>query len=69
MKRELHQNSLANLTHRDGRPPIFGKRKKQHSVTVTEEGWNGVVEVIEAAGCSSVSEFLERLGRGEVNIA
>jgi hypothetical protein len=59
---------LANLQH-EGRPTAFGTKKKPHNLTLTEEGWNGVLKIAEATGCRSVSEFLEKLGRGELNIA
>jgi hypothetical protein len=69
MKKVQNPNSLANLTYREGRPAIFGVKKKQRTITVTEEGWEGARQAIEAAGCNSVSDFLEKLGRGEVRIA
>lgn len=66
MSRGQHQNSLANL---QPRPKIYDEEKKRRTLTVTESGWEGSIEVIEALGCSSVSEFLERLGRGEVKVS
>jgi hypothetical protein len=68
MKRNVHQNSLANLQH-NGRPAAFGSKKKPRNLSLTEEGWAGISEMAKAAGCSSVSEFMERLGRGELKIA
>ena len=69
MKRTQHPNSLANLTHHEGRPAVFGVKKKQRTITVTQEGWEGAASAIEAAGCRSISEFLEKLGRGQIEIA
>ncbi len=66
MSRGHHYNSLANL---QPRAKTYSEEKKRRTLTVTDSGWTGAVEVIEAAGCSSVSEFMERLGRGEVKIA
>jgi hypothetical protein len=66
---ELHPNSLANLTYREGRPTIFGTKKKQRTITVTEEGWEGARQAAEAAGFTSISEFLEKWGRGEVRVS
>lgn len=60
--------SLENLIH-EGRPSgenMYGEPKKKRTLTVTESGWQGVVKVAKAAGCSSVSEYLEQLGRGEI---
>ncbi len=37
-------------------------------VTVTEPGWQGAKSAAIAAGCSSVSDMLEKLGRGELAI-
>jgi hypothetical protein len=61
--------SRANLTYHEGRPLTLAKRKKQHGITVTEEGWKGVKDVVKELGCSSVSEFLEKVGRDEVKVS
>jgi len=45
-----------------GRIAKYGK-KKVREVSVTEEGWQGVLSVAHSVGCTSVSEFLEELGR------
>ncbi len=63
-----HPNSLANLNYRGGRPKTFDSSKKRRSVSVTEEGWEGLQPVIEELGCKSVSDFLEKVGRGLVKI-
>lgn len=60
-----HPNTLANLIH-EGRPSsedVYGEPKKKRTLTVTESGWQGLVEASKAFGCSSVSEFLELIGR------
>jgi murein DD-endopeptidase MepM/ murein hydrolase activator NlpD len=43
--------------------------KRRCTVTVTELGWVGAKEVALRAGCQSISELLERLGRGELSLA
>lgn len=63
-----HPNSLGNLNYRGGRPKTFGSKKKQRTLTVTEEGWEGLQLVTEKANCKSVSDLLEKLGRGLVEI-
>ena len=63
-ERGKHPSSLANLNYRGGRPKTFKTKKKQRTLTVTEEGWEGLQPVIEALGCKSVSDFLEKVGRG-----
>lgn len=68
MGRGKHPNSLANLQHK-GRPVVFEEKKKVRTVSVTQTGWDGVFQAAEASGCSSISEFLERLGRGEVKVS
>ena len=63
-------NSLAALDkHRysDGRPHIYDTPKKQRYLSVTQEGWEGVQQLARAAGCNSVSDLLEKLGRGQIN--
>lgn len=58
-----HPNSLANLQH-EGRPLKRGSAKKHRRLSVTEEGWQGCLEISSELGIS-VSEILESLGRGE----
>jgi len=64
-------NSLDNLIH-SGRPSgeeIYGETKKKRTLTVTESGWQGVVRAARAAGCTSVSEYMEKIGRGHVGLS
>jgi murein DD-endopeptidase MepM/ murein hydrolase activator NlpD len=42
--------------------------KRPCRVTVSELGWQGARTAAIAAGCSSVSDMLEKLGRGELSI-
>ena len=63
-----HPHSQANLTYHEGRPKAFGAQKKKRNLTVTEEGWEGLQPIILELGCESVSEFLEKVGRGQVKI-
>ena len=63
-----HPNRGANLNYRGGRPKTFDSSKKRRSVSVTEEGWSGLQPVIEELGCKSVSDFLEKVGRGLVKV-
>ena len=58
-----HPNSIANLTYNGGRPATYGEVKKRRELTVTQEGWEGMQEVVKEAGCSSVSDLIEKLGR------
>ena len=37
-------------------------------VTVTESGWHGAKQAAIAAGCSSVSDLIEKLGSGELSV-
>lgn len=61
-------NSLAYLTYHGGRPQAYGSKKKQRYLSITEEGWEGAQAVARAAGCSSVSDLLEKLGRGQIEL-
>lgn len=58
-------NSRQNLSPRT---PMYGETKKVHEVTVTEEAWAALKPVVKAAGCRSVSDLLEKLGRGELQV-
>jgi len=62
-----HPNSLANLTH-EGRPKAYGTEKKQRYLSVTEEGWSGVRDVAKMVNCTSVSDLIEKLGRGNLKV-
>ncbi|MEL6470494.1 MAG: M23 family metallopeptidase [Cyanobacteria bacterium J06623_4] len=48
--------------------PVTAEPKRPCRVTVTAPGWNGARMAAIAAGCSSVSDMLEKLGRGELAI-
>ena len=66
-KQGEHPNSLANLIH-SGRPKTYGAEKKQRYLSVTEEGWDGVKDVVKKVDCTSVSDLLEKLGRGDLKV-
>ena len=63
-----HPNSISNLTYHGGRPATYGEVKKRRELTVTQEGWDGMQEVVKEAGCSSVSELIEKLGRRQLRV-
>jgi murein DD-endopeptidase MepM/ murein hydrolase activator NlpD len=42
--------------------------KRRCTVTVTEQGWQGSRRVAIATGCYSISELLEKIGRGELTV-
>ena len=63
-----HPNSLANLTYHKGRKSDYGKPKSKRGVTLTDEGWNGIKTLANQHGCNSVSDFLEKVGRGLVKV-
>ncbi len=67
--RGKHPNSLANLTSHKGRPRSFDTPKKKRNIYVTQEGWEGLNPVLQEAGCKSVSELLEKLGRGWIKVS
>lgn len=63
MKRGTNPKSLENLKKSPGRTAKYGQ-KKTREVSVSQEGWEGSLEVAKKAGCSGISELLEKLGRG-----
>ncbi len=63
-----HPKSLANLTYHQGRKSNFGERKKTRGVSLTDEGWNRMKLLAEEYGCSSVSDFLEKVARGLIEV-
>jgi hypothetical protein len=68
--RGKHLNSEINLSRR-GRTPsteIYGEPTKTRSITVTRTAWLALKPLVKDAGYSSISEFLELIGRGEVSV-
>lgn len=66
-----HPNTLANLIH-EGRPSseeVYGEPKKKRTLTVTESGWENIREIAKTSGCSSVSDLLERIARGQISLS
>jgi hypothetical protein len=66
--RGQHPNSLENLTYNGGRPQQYDTSKKTRTVTVTDEGWLGFEQLAKQYGCSNKSEFIEKLGRGLIEL-
>ena len=66
MGRGQHQNSSANLRPQQ---KIYEDEKKKRTLSVTEVGWGGTAQIAESLGCKSVSDFLEKIGRGEVKVS
>ncbi|MGL6337912.1 MAG: hypothetical protein ACRC80_02090 [Waterburya sp.] len=63
-----HPNSLANLSKTDGRPKQYESKKERKNISVTSEGWEGIGKLAERYGCSNKSEFIEKLGRGLIEL-
>ncbi|MEB3212852.1 MAG: hypothetical protein VKL39_15975 [Leptolyngbyaceae bacterium] len=63
----MHPNSLANLK-REGKELTYGEPKRDRRLTVTTTGWEGAKAAAKESGFASVSDFLEQLGRGRVQI-
>lgn len=67
-KRGKHPHSKANLVLSEGRPPLYSEEKKRRTLTVTEKGWDGAKLLVDELGCTSISDFIEKLGRGKVKV-
>jgi hypothetical protein len=61
--RKMNPKSLENLQH-EGRPLLHGEPKRTREVSVTQTGWDGAKQLAQSVGANSVSELIERLGRG-----
>ncbi len=62
-------NSLANLKLGGGRNKGYeSEDKKRRHLTVTDTGWEGAKLFIKQYGCKTVSEFLEKAGRGQLDL-
>lgn len=60
----FRDESIANLRPRE---PMYGEAKKRREMLATDEGWAGL-KVLAAAQGLSVSELIERLGRGTLSL-
>ena len=63
-----HPNSLENLTYHKGRPLAYDEPKKRREASVTQTGWDGLKQVAIEAGCTGISDLLEKLGRREIEL-
>ena len=62
-----HPNSLKNLKL-GGNKLRYEQPKKQRCISLTDDGWDKCRQSIRKNLDLSVSEFMERLGRGEINL-
>ena len=60
----FRDESLANLRPRE---PMYGEAKKRRELLATDEGWAGLKGLAASHGLS-VSEMIERLGRGTLSL-
>ena len=67
-KPTLNKDPLDNLIH-EGRPTIYSQPKKQRYLSVTDEGWEGTKLLVKKLGCTSISDFVEKLGRRQFDFA
>jgi len=64
-----HPNSLKNLApgvSGSGRKTKYGSKKKKRGIYLTDESFNNLNELAQKYGCSSVSDLLEKFGRGMI---
>lgn len=61
-KRGTNPNSLANLKL-GGRKPEWGQKKRPHNISLTDIAWEGTQALLKEKGYTSLSEYLEFLGR------
>jgi hypothetical protein len=70
MHRKINPKSLENLRmgQSPGRKTAYDAPKHPHGVSLTDEAWQGLRNTAQSVGTLSVSELLERLGRGQLTI-
>jgi hypothetical protein len=59
--------SLENLTH-DGRKTLWGEPKKKRTLTLTDTCWQTLEQWVSRNGERSISELLEALTRGMIEV-
>ena len=62
-----HPNSLKNLKL-GGNKLRYEQPKKRRCISLTDEGWDKCRELVKQNFGLSVSEFMEQLGRGEIDL-
>ena len=69
MAQKINAPSPSNLKPGEspGRSPIYEEKKNKHAIAVTDEGWTRVQKLADGFGVS-VSELIERLGRGQLTL-
>ena len=67
--RGQHPHSRANLALSEGRPRLYSEQKKNRTVSLTQQGWENLKLLAKNLGYSSVSDFLEKVGRGQVKVS
>ena len=68
MKTSDATNNATNRKASSTRPYGSAQPKLPCRVTLTQKGWNGAKQAAIAAGCTSVSDLLEKLGSGELSV-
>ncbi len=66
-KQGKHPNSLRNLipgVSGSGRKTQYGSKKKKRGIYLTDESFTNLTFLAKKYGCSSVSDLLEKFGRG-----
>ena len=67
-KKAVNPISLKNL-NRKGTKPRYDEPKKPRRLTVTDSGWQQAKAIAKRDLGLSVSELVERIGRGELIVA
>lgn len=61
------QNPKSRQNLLSDQPRLYDEKKSRHTVMVTPTGWLGLRELADSMGIS-ISELIERVGRGELGI-
>ncbi len=64
-----HPHSKANLSFSEGRPCLYSEPKKNRTVCLTQRGWDELKLLARNLGYSSVSDFMEKVARGQIKIS
>lgn len=48
--------------------PIYGEEKKVRRLTITDTGWEALQAMAKAKGARSVSDLLEKIARGDIEL-
>jgi hypothetical protein len=65
----MKTKAISNTIYEKITPPPHPEKKTTHNVSTTPTAWEGLQELANQLGCSSISNLLEKMGRQQFHIS